>query len=37
MFYAFFDGDNIGNTIEILLLDGKISEATVLSNNIKNA
>lgn len=35
--YAFFDGDNVGNTIEILLLDGKILEAQALSNNINAA
>ena len=35
--YAFFDGDNIGNTIERLLIEGKVDEATSLSKNINNA
>lgn len=35
--YAFFDGDNVGNTIEILLLEGKVSEAQLLSDNINKA
>ncbi len=34
MLYAFFDGDNIGNTLEILLIEGRISEAVVLSKNV---
>ena len=34
MKYAFFDGDNVGNTIEILLIENKIKEAQDLSNNI---
>lgn len=35
--YAFFDGDNIGNTIENLLANGKITEARHLSESIKLA
>jgi minimal CRISPR polymerase domain len=35
--YAFFDGDNIGNTIENLLNNGRIREATYLSESIKLA
>lgn len=37
MRYAFFDGDNIGPTIEILLTENKISEAMAFSENIKAA
>jgi len=33
--YAFFDGDNVGNTIENLLSNGRIAEATHLSESIK--
>lgn len=32
--YAFFDGDNIGSTIEILLIENKVYEARKLSQNI---
>jgi len=32
--YAFFDGDNVGSTIEILLIEDRISDAQELSNNI---
>lgn len=35
--YAFFDGDNIGNTIEILLIEGKVTKAISLSENINDA
>jgi hypothetical protein len=35
--YAFFDGDNIGNTIDNLLSNGRITEATHLSESIKLA
>ncbi|MEH2111571.1 mCpol domain-containing protein [Nostoc sp.] len=35
--YAFFDGDNIGNTIENLLNNGRIQEAAYLSESIKLA
>lgn len=35
--YAFFDGDNIGNTIEVLLIEGKVAEAISLSENINDA
>ncbi|MEH2076970.1 MAG: mCpol domain-containing protein [Nostoc sp.] len=35
--YAFFDGDNIGNTIENLLNNGRVQEATYLSESIKLA
>jgi hypothetical protein len=35
--YAFFDGDNIGNTIHNLLSNGRIAEATHLSESIKLA
>lgn len=35
--YAFFDGDNVGNTIENLLSNGKIAEARYLSESIKIA
>jgi minimal CRISPR polymerase domain len=33
--YAFFDGDNVGNTIGNLLGNGRIAEATHLSESIK--
>jgi hypothetical protein len=33
--YAFFDGDNVGNTIENLLSNGRIAEAAHLSESIK--
>jgi hypothetical protein len=33
--YAFFDGDNVGNTIDNLLSNGRIAEATHLSESIK--
>ncbi len=32
--FAFFDGDNVGNTLQILLLENKISQAQILSENI---
>ncbi|MBI1764795.1 MAG: hypothetical protein HYR56_25575 [Acidobacteria bacterium] len=35
--YAFFDGDNIGNSIENLLNNGRVKEATHLSESIKLA
>lgn len=35
--YAFFDGDNVGNTLENLLASGRISEASHLSKSIKLA
>ncbi|MBW4668832.1 MAG: hypothetical protein KME60_15760 [Cyanomargarita calcarea GSE-NOS-MK-12-04C] len=35
--YAFFDGDNIGNTIENLLNNGRVREAAYLSESIKLA
>jgi hypothetical protein len=34
MLYAFFDGDNIGPTIEILLTENRIDEAVNLSKSI---
>ena len=37
MAYAFFDGDDIGPTVEILLLEGRIIEAQAFSNSIKEA
>lgn len=37
MLFAYFDGDNVGNTIEILLIENRISEAILLSENIKSA
>jgi hypothetical protein len=37
MIYAFFDGDNIGDKLEILLLEGKIAEAQDFSHNIETA
>ncbi len=37
MRYAFFDGDNIGNTIENLLNSGRVREASQLSESIKDA
>lgn len=37
MKYAFFDGDNVGNSIEILLRESRIAEATDLSFKIKVA
>lgn len=35
--FAFFDGDNVGNTIDNLLNNGKVKEASRLSENIKLA
>jgi CRISPR/Cas system-associated protein Cas10 (large subunit of type III CRISPR-Cas system) len=35
--YAFFDGDNIGPTVEKLLTKGQVREASELSENIKLA
>lgn len=35
--YAFFDGDNIGKRLEILLTEGQIEEAVKLSLNIQQA
>lgn len=35
--YAFFDGDNVGNTIDNLLNSGRVQEATHLSESIKSA
>ncbi len=35
--YAFFDGDNIGSTIEMLLTEGRVEEASDLSKNIQIA
>lgn len=35
MIYAFFDGDNVGDKIEILLLDGDLEKARALSESIK--
>jgi hypothetical protein len=35
--YAFFDGDNVGNRLEILLTEEKIEEAVKLSQNIQAA
>jgi hypothetical protein len=32
--YAFFDGDNIGDTIEIMLIEDRIDEAIILSDSI---
>lgn len=37
MKYVFFDGDNVGSTIEILLIENKIIEAQKLSKNISIA
>ena len=37
MLYAFFDGDNIGPTVEILLTENKISEAVTFSENVAAA
>lgn len=37
MLYAFFDGDNIGNTIEMLLLEDKVKDAVSLSESLSNA
>lgn len=37
MLYAFFDGDNIGPTVEILLTENRIAEAVEFSENIKSA
>lgn len=37
MLYAFFDGDNIGSTLEILLRENRITEASILSDKIKTA
>lgn len=35
--YAYFDGDNIGDSIELLLLNANVKEATKLSNKLNNA
>ncbi|NOU48911.1 MAG: mCpol domain-containing protein [Bacteroidales bacterium] len=35
--FAFFDGDNVGNTLEILLLDNNVRQAQNLSENINRA
>lgn len=35
--YAFFDGDSIGNTIELLLLEDKVKDAVSLSESLSNA
>jgi CRISPR/Cas system-associated protein Cas10 (large subunit of type III CRISPR-Cas system) len=35
--YAFFDGDNIGDKIEIMLLENRVTEATEFSEKIKTA
>jgi len=35
--YAFFDGDNIGDTIEKLLIEKRVDEATLLSENINKS
>jgi len=35
--FAFFDGDNVGNTIDNLLNNDKVKEASLLSENIKKA
>jgi len=37
MVYAFFDGDNIGDTLEILLTEDKVAEAKSFSNSIRDA
>lgn len=37
MLYAFFDGDNIGDTLEILLTENKVQEARHFSRNVKDA
>lgn len=35
--YAYFDGDNIGDSIELLLLNDNVKEATELSAKLNNA
>jgi len=35
--FAFFDGDNIGDKIELLLIEGRLSEASLLSDNLNLA
>ncbi len=35
--YAFFDGDNIGKIIQVLLLENKVEEAVVFSDDLKKA
>jgi hypothetical protein len=35
--YAFFDGDNVGNRLEILLTEEKVEEAVRFSRNIQAA
>ena len=37
MFFAYFDGDDIGSTLELLLLDDHIQEARDYSNSIIQA
>lgn len=36
MLYAFFDGDDIGTTIEILLLEDRIADAIAFSTNLND-
>jgi len=33
--FAFFDGDNVGSTLEILLIEGKLEKAMRLSTRLK--
>ncbi len=35
--YAYFDGDGIGDSIELLLLNGDIEKARILSSNLNDA
>ena len=35
--FAFLDGDDIGSTLEILLLQGELHKTTAFSENINNA
>ena len=35
--YSYFDGDSIGDSIELLLLNGKIQEAKELSSKLNDA
>ena len=35
--YAYFDGDNIGNSIELLLLNANVKEASELRVKLNNA
>jgi hypothetical protein len=37
MIYIHIDGDNVGSNIELCLMDGRIQEATEISENVTDA